>query len=232
VGGISPQEFHIGVSYSVPKILIGLFQATYAVVTLYRTKGNQLELYGYAAFGLSVVPYAFMSILNTLANLLVPEYPTMFLVHTPDMDKAREAGGKFGDVIAAVDIEAEIDAEKKIELDAGGISGDTAWLTFLLGLLCITTPIAIVGAVSKFRPGTMSTSADRGWLISWLVVGSVSSLWIRGFNLSLEVMSLGTFGSVLLFFAIDGALFIPAIGGMVTVGKMLQWYGICTEIGS
>jgi hypothetical protein len=53
--------FHIGASYSLPKILIGLFQAVWAVVTLYKVRGDQLDLYGYAAFGLTVAPYAFMS---------------------------------------------------------------------------------------------------------------------------------------------------------------------------
>jgi len=225
------KSFHIGVSYSALKILVGLFQAVWGVVTLYRARGNQIDLYGYAAFGLSVTPYAFMSIINTIANLVTPEYATMYLVHTPDMDAAREEGGVFHGVIAAVDTETELDKGCRVNVDAGGISDETAWLTFLLGLLCITAPIAIVGGLTSFHPGTASSSADRGWLMSWLVVGSVSSLWIRTFAGVAEYTDFGPWGTGIIFVFLCAPLFVPAIGGMVTVGRMIKEFGICTDIG-
>jgi len=44
--------------YSFLKLLISLIQATWAIITLYRARGNQIDEYRYAAFGLTVAPYA------------------------------------------------------------------------------------------------------------------------------------------------------------------------------
>lgn len=246
-GGPDP-EFHAGSSYSFPKILIGLVQAIWAIRTLYETRGNQLELYGYAAFGLSVTPYAFMSIVNILASLVTPEYPTMFLVHTPDLDEAREAGGKFEGIIAAVDINTELDPGKRIQRWGYSVFAWTPYMPlnpkhkikvlscnerncmlFLIAIF-IFTPIVVVGGLSKFRPGSISTTADRGWLLSWPVIGSTSSLWLRFINMIIDEDDLGM-RQILTLPMLLCPFFIPAVGGMVTVGKMLQSYGICTKIG-
>ncbi|KAK3393985.1 hypothetical protein B0H63DRAFT_505775 [Podospora didyma] len=76
-------------SYNVPKLLI--------------------DTYGYAAFGLTVAPYAFMSVVNIFADLFMPEYPALFIVHTPDLDKAIEKGAVVDGVVA------EVDAAKMVE---------------------------------------------------------------------------------------------------------------------
>jgi len=47
----------------------------------------------------TVVPYAVMSIVNLIANMLVPHYPTLYMVRTPTMDQAEEAGGQFEGVV-------------------------------------------------------------------------------------------------------------------------------------
>lgn len=52
-----------------------MVQIVFGMSTLYRTKGNQIERYGYAAYGLTVTPYALMSILNLAGNLMRPDYP-------------------------------------------------------------------------------------------------------------------------------------------------------------
>jgi len=80
-------------AYNVPKILVSFTQALWATTTLYRARGDQIDEYGYAAFGLTVAPYAFMSILNIVAHLLTPEYPSIFLVRTPVMEEAEVDGG-------------------------------------------------------------------------------------------------------------------------------------------
>lgn len=219
-------RFRIGVSYSVPKILIGFFQAILAIRTLYQAQGDQLDLYGYAAFGLSVAPYAFMSITNILASLATPEYPTMFLVHTPDLDNACRDGGKFVGILAAVDIDKGITLAEKIKTRTDG----GALLVCVLGFIFISTPIAIVGGLSKFQLGSISTTADRGWLMSWLVSGSLSSLWLQAGSPYLAAIDDGPVAPIL-FLVLFCPFFIPAIGGMVTVGRMLQSYGICSEVG-
>lgn len=59
-------------TYNIPKLIIGLVQAIWATSTLYRARGDQIDRYGYAAFGLTVTPYAFMSVLNIIANISNP----------------------------------------------------------------------------------------------------------------------------------------------------------------
>ena len=72
-------------NYNVVKVLIALAQVVYAITTLYRTKGDQITRFGYAAFGLTVIPYLFMSIMNLIGNLMRPDYPTMYLIESQDM---------------------------------------------------------------------------------------------------------------------------------------------------
>jgi hypothetical protein len=67
-------------SYSALKSLVAVTQALFAATTLYNSKGHQIDRFGYAAFGLTVVPYALMSIVNLIANLVCPEYPAMYLI--------------------------------------------------------------------------------------------------------------------------------------------------------
>lgn len=90
------------------------------------------------------------------------------------------------------------------------------------------TPLIIVGALSKFYSG-QSTSAQRGWVMAWLVasmacgpltfITSVMYKWApRGFRV-------GLIAGVLL------ALFVvPAIGGFVVVGEMIESFGNCQRL--
>ncbi len=59
---------------------MSLGQLIFAIATLYSARGDQIPLFGYAAFGLTVVQYAWMSFVNLLANSMCPQYGTMFLV--------------------------------------------------------------------------------------------------------------------------------------------------------
>jgi hypothetical protein len=47
----------ISSSYNIVGGLIALAQAIYTSVTLYQTRGDQINQYGYAAFGLTVAPF-------------------------------------------------------------------------------------------------------------------------------------------------------------------------------
>ncbi|KAK0630495.1 hypothetical protein B0T17DRAFT_222286 [Bombardia bombarda] len=77
----------VSCNYNVVKIIVSLVQAVYAVMTLYQTRGDQISRYGYAAFGLTVTPYAIMSIVNLLGNLARPDYATVHVVESEDMSK-------------------------------------------------------------------------------------------------------------------------------------------------
>lgn len=84
-------------SYSSVKFLISLAQSIYATTTLYRSRGDQIERYGYAAFGLTVAPYAIMSVVNLIGNLMVPQYPAIYLVESTVMIEAEKRDGCFFD---------------------------------------------------------------------------------------------------------------------------------------
>ncbi len=71
-------------SSNLLQLVISIVQAIWAIVTIYRARGDQIAQYGYAAFGLTVAPYAFMSVMNLLANMSTPSYPAMFLIRTPN----------------------------------------------------------------------------------------------------------------------------------------------------
>jgi hypothetical protein len=87
-------------SYSVFKGAAALLQAVYAIFTLYNSRGNQINRYGYAAFGLTVVPYAVMSVLNLIANMVTPNYSTLYLVQSEVMKEAEQRKGlRFGNVV-------------------------------------------------------------------------------------------------------------------------------------
>jgi len=85
------------------KSLICLFQLIFSAVTLRRVRGNQLDIYSYAAFSLSVALYAVMAAANLLANMFSPQDQTMFLVRNEVLDEAESlygvrVGGSVGEL--------------------------------------------------------------------------------------------------------------------------------------
>ena len=78
----SSDKIIISTSYNPLSIIAAIFQALYASLTLYETRGDQLTRYGYAAFGLTVAPYLVMSIVNLFGCLATPTYDTMYLVRS------------------------------------------------------------------------------------------------------------------------------------------------------
>jgi len=69
------QPVTLASAYNVPTILVSFIQALGATTTLYRARGDRVDWCGYAVFGLTVAPYAFMSVVNIVAHLLTPGTP-------------------------------------------------------------------------------------------------------------------------------------------------------------
>lgn len=92
-------------SYSLPKAIISLLQTLYASVTLYRTRADQLDRFGYASFSLTVAPYAIMSAVNLLANVVTPDYSAMYLVNSSVLREARNRDEKAFDGVVGKLIE-------------------------------------------------------------------------------------------------------------------------------
>jgi hypothetical protein len=231
------KALHLGSSYNIPKVLVGLFQFVWGIITLFRAKGTQIEIYGYAAFGLSVAPYALMSLVNIATALVTPEYAAMYLVHTPDLDQAEKEEGtggsegeenRFDGMVAAIDFDK---VTEPLSLDPG--VDDKILSHIALGFLLIAAPFAIVGLLSGFRPAG-STTSQRGWMMTWYVVGAASSFWVRlmlhhsGILNTDEDGKFSIFEAVFAWMIVVVPLWAPAIGGMVMVGLMLRDYGVCT----
>ena len=209
-------------SYNAVKLIIGLVQAIWAVITLYRARGNQIDEYGYAAFGLTVAPYAWMSFVNVIATLSCPNYPAMFMIRTGAMDQAEQAGGSFS-------------GELRVTLDQNESINDRCWIESRLVVLSLTwflaiAPIIIVGGLSRLTAGN-STSIERGFTLSWLVIGAYCGVHFSGFQTRFFPTDerRPTRKSLIWDFAVFLCLQIPAVGGMVVVGMMLHKFGECTR---
>jgi hypothetical protein len=90
-------------NYNWVQALVGLFQAGSAGLTLYRSRGGQIERYGYAAFGLTVIPYLIMSIINLISQMATADYLTYYMVSSSEMEEARRRGGVFDGAVGALD---------------------------------------------------------------------------------------------------------------------------------
>ncbi|RFU31183.1 hypothetical protein B7463_g5186, partial [Scytalidium lignicola] len=85
----------------VIQAIVSIVQICFATATLYNSRGNQIDQYGYAAFGLSVLPYVIMSIVNLLGNVLTPDFATLYLVRSLEMEEAEKRGYRFEGIIVA-----------------------------------------------------------------------------------------------------------------------------------
>ena len=122
-------EIRISRSQSLLKMTISVAQLTVSCITLYRTRGPQLDRYGYAAFGLSVFPYAFMSLVNLICIGTVGEYPCLLLLRTTILDEVKRRdvriSGEVGILKKVVD---GASADKGGPAAAGNTKYTAAWL--------------------------------------------------------------------------------------------------------
>ncbi|KAK4168172.1 hypothetical protein QBC43DRAFT_296845 [Cladorrhinum sp. PSN259] len=195
-----PKRTQLSCSYNLVKIAVSVGQLLFACATLYRIQGDQIARFGYAAFGLTVAQYAWMSFINLVGNALRPEYPTMFLVDSASLDSLRvllEARGqvsKFpisgtvGRISPATEeklfpTEPEApETSNRGSADApvenqppkrGNPFVDDMTKTDMgssLATLAGAVPIAIIGGLSRFSPGA-SELYQRVWTMTWLVFG-------------------------------------------------------------
>ena len=68
---------------------------------------SQLNKYGYAAYGLTVIAYSIMSTVSLIANILVPTYASLYIVRSEVMDEAEKRAGKklFDDTVGTIIID-------------------------------------------------------------------------------------------------------------------------------
>ncbi|KZT70054.1 hypothetical protein DAEQUDRAFT_238134 [Daedalea quercina L-15889] len=89
----------------ITNVLLSIFQIIFASFTLYSTPSDQIPRWGYAAYGLSVFPYALMSVMNLLCAGLVGSYTCGQILRTPILQESlqREAmGTKYDGIIGSL----------------------------------------------------------------------------------------------------------------------------------
>ena len=73
-------------------------------MTLYKTGGDQIERNGFAAFGLTVIPYLIMTLVNLIGNAITPKYPKAYLVRSAIMDEAKKCSdAKFEGIVGTIE---------------------------------------------------------------------------------------------------------------------------------
>ncbi|KAL8784955.1 MAG: hypothetical protein Q9195_008821 [Heterodermia aff. obscurata] len=92
----------IASTHDVPRILFSLIQTVSGGYSLYKARGSQIDRYGFAAFGLTVLPYMVVSIINFIASLLSAEYETVYMVHSTVMDEMVGRGGIVDGVVGSL----------------------------------------------------------------------------------------------------------------------------------
>jgi hypothetical protein len=147
--------------------LIAIVQLVYSGVTLYHTRGNQIQIYGYAAYGLTVISYSVMSFVNLIANLVTPNYPALFMIRTPTMSAAEADPdhGVFDGVVADITNERRTGNRRTC-------SSPALALALILAVLAMITPYVLMGALTKFQSNS-STTVQRAWIMIWLVFGQL-----------------------------------------------------------
>jgi hypothetical protein len=108
----------IACNYNALKILVALGQSIYAITTFYNTQRDQIARYGYAAFGLTVTPYAIMSLINLIGALMTPQYPCLYMVGSSIMDEAQSRGCYFQGTVGRL-AEAESEQSQHLESEEG-----------------------------------------------------------------------------------------------------------------
>lgn len=93
----------IASTYSILHSIAGVAQILSAVVTIYKAHYSQISKYGYAAYSLTVIPYALMTAVNLIALLVTPNYPAIYMLESSIMDEARKRGGLFGGTVGILD---------------------------------------------------------------------------------------------------------------------------------
>jgi hypothetical protein len=225
------KKARISSGLDVPRILIAIGQLLFGVITLYRARGDQLQEYGCVAFGLTVFPYAWMSLVNLLANLATPSYPCLYMVWTPEMDDAIAAGALIDGVVGTLDVDAC--AHEPVPVlyitDLGKVN---VFATFM----CSTIPVAFISLYPRFYGsvrGRNTSVARTAWIMAWYVVGCIVPLWSSRWLFSVtggpwrrRVPTRRSY--IWIWIAVSGTIFIVA---MVQVVYMLQDFGNCIRLG-
>ena len=93
----------IASTQNAPRILFSFIQTISGGYSLYRAQGSQIDRYGYAAYGLTVLPYMVVSVINFAGSLLSSEYDMIYMIHSKTMEEMVQRGGLTDGFIGSLD---------------------------------------------------------------------------------------------------------------------------------
>ncbi|TIA80710.1 hypothetical protein D6C76_03061 [Aureobasidium pullulans] len=147
----------ISASTSSLKAVASMVQIIAAFTTLLSHRSDLTGRWGYASYHLTVIPYLFMTLVNLVSNLIIADYPCLYMVRTDTMAEAERAGGIFEAEVAQTVTLTDEDVDLNEDAPYGGITIEK-----------------IVSFVTTFT---------SDWMIFWpLVSGSISrkSFFVAG----------------------------------------------------
>jgi len=100
----------VAFSYSLTKPSISFVQFIYAYMALYQNLDDRLKKYDYTVFGLTVILYIVMSVINFVGHSLTPNIPATYMMRSAEMTEAesRTEGGLrwfFDGIVGTVKLE-------------------------------------------------------------------------------------------------------------------------------
>ena len=231
--------------------VVGIAQVIFSSITIYRARGDQIEKYGYAAYGLSVYPYALMSVANLLKLLVCGRYPYAYVLRTDTLVEEEKKGGVFEGAVGKLGVNHG-DSNDSQDGDPMAVFSDPPpWLKYVSfpslrplgdyrGRRCVPiigSSIVVIAVISQpifvvlvggSNPGK-STLNQRFFMFGWLVanVGSVVASSMDIMNMTIDKESRDPLYLVrnwrlLVIIISSGAALTFSYGGFATVGEMLH----------
>lgn len=220
---------HLSNSRSSIRSMAAMIQLLFASYTLYRTRGNQIELYGYAAFGLTVIQYLIMSSVNLIASIVVPQFSAIYMVRTAVMTEAERENGKFEGIVA------DLSQERCLQVTLNrpyALRLEAIILSVILGSI-----VAAYGEGLSWNPGTISSRAQEGWTMAWLFSSGLFGSGVNALGKRIWSRPPRKVGwkskelwSQIVLFLVPLGFGIPAVGGLVVVGQMMAMHGNCGSL--
>src|SRR5882762_122634 len=98
---------HVQCHYNITENIIALAQILFGIISLYQSRGSQLDKFGVGAFSLTVLPFGPMSLGNLLAKMVSPDHALLYLIESEEMEEPVGRGAIVATVAGRL-IKAEV----------------------------------------------------------------------------------------------------------------------------
>jgi hypothetical protein len=123
------------------------------------------------------------------------------------------------------------------EVTSDTLSDTIVAFSIIFALIVTLIPVTIIGAMTGFHAGH-STRTQRIWTMTWLsfgALGPILNFWLKGaYSPTVGAKSVNVnvdkWVSPALSICMVLLWAVPAIGGFVVVGQMLESYGTCIGV--